>query len=70
MEANKRIKSIDILRGFAVALMVIVDNPGNSNRIYTQLRHPVWNGLAVADFAFPIFILTMCMTIPIVMEKK
>lgn len=70
MEANKRIKSIDILRGFAVALMVIGDNPGNSTRIYSQLRHPVWNGLTVADFGFPIFILTMCMTIPIVMEKK
>ena len=70
MEANKRIKSIDILRGFAVALMIIGNNPGNSDRIYTQLRHPAWNGLAVADFGFPIFILTMCMTIPIVMEKK
>lgn len=70
MGSNLRIRSIDVLRGIAVAIMIIGDNPGNSNRIYIQLKHPLWNGLTVADFAFPLFILTMCMTIPIVMEKK
>lgn len=70
MASNQRIKSIDVLRGIAVAIMVIGDNPGDASRVYTQLRHPAWNGLTLADFAFPLFILTMCMTIPIVMEEK
>lgn len=70
MASSKRKSSIDILRGIAVAIMVIVDNPGNSERIYLQLRHPKWNGLTLADFAFPVFILTMCMAVPIVVERK
>lgn len=70
MAESYRIKSIDALRGIAIAIMIIGDNPGNGKRIYTQLRHPKWNGLTLADFAFPFFILTMCMIIPIVMEKN
>ena len=70
MAESYRIKSIDALRGIAIAIMIIGDNPGNGKRIYTQLKHPTWNGLTLADFAFPFFILTMCMIIPIVMEKN
>ncbi|MBV7271727.1 DUF5009 domain-containing protein [Clostridium sp. PL3] len=65
-----RIKAIDVLRGFAVAMMVLCNNVGNGDRNYVQLRHVEWNGLTFADFGFPFFILVMGMTIPIVMEKR
>lgn len=67
---TSRIKAIDVLRGFAVAVMVLCNNPGNGDRNYIQLRHVEWNGLTFADFGFPFFILIMGMTIPIVMEKR
>ncbi len=65
-----RIKAIDVLRGFAVAMMVLCNNVGNGDRNYVQLRHVEWNGLTFADFGFPFFILVMGMSIPIVMEKR
>lgn len=65
-----RVKAIDVLRGFAVAIMVLCNNVGNGDRVYVQLRHVEWNGLTFADFGFPFFILIMGMTIPIVMEKR
>lgn len=67
---NSRIKAIDVLRGFAVAIMVLCNNPGNGDRNYIQLRHVEWNGLTFADFGFPFFILVMGMTVPIVMKKR
>ncbi|MBI6871565.1 acyltransferase family protein [Clostridium aciditolerans] len=67
---GSRIKAIDVLRGFAVAIMVLCNNPGNGDRNYVQLRHVPWNGLTFADFGFPFFILITGMAIPIVMNRR
>lgn len=67
---DSRIKSVDVFRGFAVAMMILCNNPGNIDRKYVQLRHAPWGGLTFADFAFPFFIIVMGITIPVVMEKK
>lgn len=67
---NSRIRSVDVLRGFAVAMMVLCNNPGNTDRNYIQLRHMPWGGLTFADFAFPFFIIVMGITIPVVIEKR
>lgn len=67
---SSRIKSVDVFRGFAVALMVLANNPGNTERNYVQLRHAPWSGLTFADFGFPFFVIVMGLTIPIVMKKR
>lgn len=67
---GSRIKCIDILRGFAIAMVLLCDSPGNTDRYYVQLRHMPWGGLVFADFAFPFFIITMTMMIPIIMSRK
>lgn len=65
-----RIRSVDVLRGFAVAIMLLCDNPGNMDRYYVQLKHMPWGGLTFADFGFPFFVIVMGITIPVVMNKR
>ncbi|RDY23256.1 DUF5009 domain-containing protein [Romboutsia maritimum] len=70
ISVSKRIKSIDIIRGLSVALMIIGNNPGSWARNYPQLRHSLWNGVTLVDFVFPFFILAMSVSIPIAIENK
>lgn len=54
-----RIQSIDILRGGTIALMVLVNNPGNWQYNWAPLHHAEWNGLMFADLVFPLFLFIM-----------
>ncbi|MGH4139773.1 acyltransferase family protein [Clostridium sp.] len=65
-----RLKCIDAIRGMAVALMLLADNPGNTARIYPQLRHAKWNGCTVADLGFPFFIIIMGMVVPYALNRR
>lgn len=53
--ANSRLLSLDVFRGLAVAAMIVVNTPGNSE-IYRQLDHSEWGGCTVADLVFPFFL--------------
>jgi predicted acyltransferase len=48
--------SVDVLRGLAVAGMVLVDNPGSDNLAYSPIKHTYWNGWTPADLIFPTFV--------------
>ena len=50
-----RLKSLDVFRGLTIALMIVVNSPGNSTP-YPMLYHSVWNGCTLADLVFPFFI--------------
>ncbi|KXV69183.1 hypothetical protein AD951_07835 [Acetobacter malorum] len=54
---SSRIVSIDILRGITVAFMIVVNNPGDWNKIWSPLEHAAWNGCTPADLVFPFFLL-------------
>jgi len=54
---NARLASVDCLRGLAVAVMIVANNPGDSQHVFPQLRHAAWNGLTLADCVFPLFLL-------------
>ncbi len=58
-----RLRSVDVLRGLAVAGMLLVDNRGN-DAIPAQLEHVPWNGVHVADVVFPVFLLVVGVSIP------
>lgn len=51
-----RIVSIDILRGATIALMILVNDPGDPHEMYPQLQHAEWNGYTAADLIFPNFL--------------
>ena len=54
-----RVPALDLLRGIAVAAMIVVNNPGNWSSVFPQLTHASWNGVTAADLIFPAFIFIM-----------
>ncbi|HWB33466.1 MAG TPA: hypothetical protein VG714_09850 [Acidobacteriaceae bacterium] len=53
---STRILSIDVLRGLTIALMILVNDPGDWGHVYSQLDHAAWNGFTLTDFVFPSFL--------------
>jgi predicted acyltransferase len=51
-----RLVSLDAFRGFTIASMVLVNNPGDWGHIYRQLGHAEWNGWTFTDWIFPFFL--------------
>ena len=43
-----RLKSLDVMRGLTVALMILVNNGGEHN--YSFLEHSKWNGLTPVSY--------------------
>ncbi len=56
LDKNKRLVSLDILRGAAIAGMMVVNNHGPTSSVYTQIEHSPWNGWTFADWVFPTFL--------------
>src|SRR6202789_3389435 len=54
--APERLMCLDIFRGFVVAGMILVDNPGSDDLAYWPIKHAEWNGWTPADFIFPSFL--------------
>ena len=51
-----RLISLDAFRGFTIAGMVLVNNPGDWSALYSQLAHAKWNGWTFTDWIFPFFL--------------
>jgi predicted acyltransferase len=61
-KSNGRLVSLDIFRGLTVALMIIVNNPGSWDYVYSPLRHSKWNGCTPTDLVFPFFLFIVGMS--------
>jgi predicted acyltransferase len=64
-----RLTSLDVFRGIAIALMILVNNPGGAV-YYDFLQHATWNGWTLADLVFPLFIFIMGASIPFAFMSK
>ena len=53
---QQRYYSLDVFRGATVALMILVNNPGSWEHIYTPLEHAPWHGCTPTDLVFPFFL--------------
>src|SRR5947209_410279 len=51
-----RFLSLDVFRGLAVALMIVVNTPGPGAHPYPFLVHAKWFGFTAADAVFPSFL--------------
>ena len=51
-----RFLSLDVFRGLAVFLMIVVNTPGPGAHPYPLLIHAKWIGFTVADWVFPSFL--------------
>jgi predicted acyltransferase len=54
--AAARYLSLDVLRGLTVALMIVVNTPGDWGHVYAPLLHADWNGFTPTDLVFPTFL--------------
>lgn len=57
--ADRRLVSLDVLRGLAVAGMILVTDPGTYSAVYPQLLHEPWNGATATDMIFPAFLFSV-----------
>lgn len=67
---SKRLISLDALRGFTIAAMVIVNDPGTWEHIYWPLRHAEWNGCTITDLIFPFFLFIVGISIALAYSKR
>ena len=66
---NKRLLSLDILRGITIAGMLLVNNPGTWSYIYRPLEHAEWIGLTPTDLVFPFFVFCMGVSMAFSLRK-
>jgi predicted acyltransferase len=57
--------SLDVLRGVAMAAMVIVSNPGDAGHVYWPLAHAAWDGWTPADLICAFFLFAAGAAIPL-----
>lgn len=51
-----RLAALDVLRGLAVAAMIVMNNQGNGAHAFPGTAHAKWHGVTVADVVFPLFL--------------
>jgi predicted acyltransferase len=66
---NQRYYSLDVFRGATVALMILVNNPGSWDYIYSPLEHAPWHGLTPTDLVFPFFLFAVGNALAFVMPR-
>jgi predicted acyltransferase len=68
--AAPRLISLDVFRGATMALMVLVNNPGNGAHTYGPLQHSEWNGWTLTDTVFPSFLWIVGVAITLSLGKR
>ncbi|MEE9225188.1 MAG: DUF5009 domain-containing protein [Bacteroidota bacterium] len=66
----ERLTSLDAFRGFTIAGMILVNNPGSWSHIYPPLRHAEWHGWTFTDLIFPFFLFIIGVAIPLALSRR
>jgi len=53
---RERLASLDAMRGYTIAAMILVNFPGTWDHVYGPLLHSDWNGLTFTDLIAPFFL--------------
>lgn len=67
---NQRLISLDAFRGFTIAGMLIVNNPGDWSNLYPQMAHAKWHGWTFTDWIFPFFLFIVGMSMAFSLQAK
>jgi len=67
---NARVLSLDAFRGFTIAAMLLVNNPGDWGHLYGPLAHASWHGWTFTDWIFPFFVFISGMAMPISLGRR
>jgi len=65
-----RLLSLDAFRGFAIAAMLLVNNPGDWGHVYAPLLHAHWHGWTFTDWVFPFFVFISGMAMTISLARR
>ncbi len=68
--AHHHLESLDAFRGITIAGMILVNNPGNWERVYPTLVHADWNGCTLADLVFPFFIVILGVALSLAVSRR
>ncbi len=69
MHKPPRDLSLDSFRGLDVFLMILVNVQGNDDAAFAFIKHVDWNGVTLADFVFPVFLLIVGLSAPLALER-
>ena len=70
MEPAKRLQALDVFRGLTIALMILVNCPGNGETTYQALHHAAWHGNTPTDEVFPFFLFIVGIAITFSLTKR
>ncbi len=65
-----RLLSLDAFRGFTIAAMLLVNNPGSWSHLYGPLAHAKWHGWTFTDWIFPFFVFISGMAMTISLARR
>ncbi|MCF0053142.1 heparan-alpha-glucosaminide N-acetyltransferase domain-containing protein [Dyadobacter sp. LJ53] len=65
-----RLLSLDAMRGFTIAAMIMVNFPGSEAFVFPTLRHSKWNGLTFTDLIAPVFLFIVGVSIAFAYSKR
>lgn len=66
---QQRSQAIDVLRGMTLALMIMVNMPGDASTTYAPFLHAAWHGLTLTDLVFPTFMFVVGTALSFTLEK-
>jgi predicted acyltransferase len=67
-EPERRLLSLDVVRGITIAFMIMVNNNGGSS--WRFMNHAEWNGLTATDLVFPTFVFVMGVSVVFAIETR
>jgi predicted acyltransferase len=65
-----RLTSLDAFRGFTIAAMVLVNNPGDWINAYEPLLHAQWHGWTFTDLVFPFFLFIVGVSMTLSIQRQ
>ena len=68
--ATGRMLSLDAFRGITIAGMILVNNPGSWEHIYSPLEHAAWHGWTPTDLVFPFFLFIVGVSITLSLARR
>jgi predicted acyltransferase len=67
---SPRLISLDAMRGFTIALMIVVNDPGSWSHVYAPLLHAKWHGFTPTDLVFPFFLYIVGVSVVLAYTKR
>lgn len=69
-EPGTRLVSLDAFRGATIALMILVNTPGDAGAAYWPLKHAEWHGWTPTDLVFPSFLWIAGVALTLAAERR